>query len=116
MEWTVLEHPEFSGECQALPEDVSDKLDACILLLQQFGPQLGRPWCDTLVGSGHANMKELRFKQNGVWRFAFAFDHDRNAVILIGGNKEGRNQKRFYKELIAKADGRFDDWLNASDN
>ena len=61
-------------------------------------------------------MKELRFKQNGVWRFAFAFDHDRNAVILIGGNKEGQNQKKFYKELIAKADGRFDDWLNASDN
>ena len=30
-------------------------------MLEQFGPQLGRPRVDTLNGSRHANMKELRF-------------------------------------------------------
>ena len=60
-------------------------------------------------------MKELRFKLEGVWRFAFAFDPERNAVMLVGGNKEGKNQKRFYKQLIATADDRFDDWLEADD-
>jgi len=32
-------------------------------LLQEFGPQLGRPRVDTLKGSRYANMKELRFKR-----------------------------------------------------
>jgi hypothetical protein len=43
-------------------------------LLEQFGPSLGRPWADTLNGSRHANLKELRFDAaDGVWRVAFAF-------------------------------------------
>ena len=54
-------------------------------------------------------MKELRFKaEDGVWRFAFAFDPDRNAIILCGGDKSGGSERRLYKRLIAKADGRFD--------
>jgi hypothetical protein len=116
MTWTVLEHPTFAEERDALPAAVSDKLDAMILLLEQFGPDLGRPAVDRLNASAHANMKELRFKQAGVWRFAFAFDPERNAVVLVGGNKEGQNQKRFYKQLIATADARFDDWLAADDD
>ncbi len=65
---------------------------------------------DTLRGSKHANMKELRFEgQNGneEWRAAFAFDPDRRAVILVAGPKQGVNQKRFYRQLIAVADKRF---------
>lgn len=63
---------------------------------------------DTLNGSCHANMKELRFEAaDGVWRFAFAFDHKRQAIILCGGDKSGGSEKRFYKQLIRKADERF---------
>ena len=67
----------------------------------------------TAIGSGHANMKEVSVKEQGVWRFAFAFDEERNAVVLVGGNKQGKNQKRFYKSLITTADKRFDQWLEA---
>jgi len=78
------------------------------LLLEQFGSQLGRPTVDTLKGSKHANMKELRFKaDNGVWRVAFAFDPKRRAILLVAGNKSGVSETRFYKELIRKADERF---------
>ena len=78
-------------------------------LLQKFGPQLGRPRVDTLKGSRHANMKELRFSAaGGEWRVAFAFDPKRKAILLIGGDKSGRGEKRFYRELIRKADNRFD--------
>ena len=115
MTWTVFEHPAFAHERGDLPQAVSDKLDAMILLLEKFGPDLGRPAVDRLNASAHANMKELRFRLEGVWRFAFAFDPERNAVVLVGGNKEGKNQKRFYKQLIAVADNRFDDWLAAND-
>ena len=82
-------------------------------LLQQFGPQLGRPHVDTLNGSRHANMKELRFSTaNGEWRVAFAFDLKRRAILLIAGDKSGGSERRFYRGLIRKADDRFDVHLN----
>jgi hypothetical protein len=58
-------------------------------------------------------MKELRFDaDNGVWRVAYAFDPERRAILLVGGDKSGVSQKRFYKMLIAKADTRFDQHLS----
>ena len=54
-------------------------------------------------------MKELRFSAaDGEWRVAFAFDSKRKAVLLVGGDKSGQSEKRFYRELIRKADNRFD--------
>ena len=114
MAWPVLLHPAFDIEARAFPPEVRRELAAMIALLQQFGPQLRRPRCDTLGGSKHANMKELRFDADGgVWRVAFAFDPGRQAVLLVGGDKSGVSQKRFYKSLIRKANERFDDWLEA---
>jgi len=115
MPWTVLEHPEFTKERQGLPDDVLEKLAEVLVALEDIGPSLGRPWVDTLKGSRHTNMKEIRFSTRGVWRFAFAFDPARNAVILVGANKQGENQKRFYKNLMDTADRRFDDWLDAGE-
>ena len=67
---------------------------------------------DTLKGSKHANMKELRFDcDGGVWRVAFAFDTERAAILLVGGDKGGADQRRFYRKLIANADARFDEHL-----
>lgn len=78
-------------------------------MLQEFGPQLGRPLVDTLKGSRHANMKELRFSAaDGEWRVAFAFDRRRKAILLVAGDKSGGSEKRFYRNLIRKADERFD--------
>ena len=58
-------------------------------------------------------MKELRFDAaDGVWRVAFAFDPKRNAVLLVAGGKSGGGKKRFYRQLIAKADERFDEYLS----
>ena len=109
MIWAVEFHPDFDPEYDDLAEAVQDELLAHLKLLEQFGPQLGRPRVDTLNDSRHANMKELRFDAaDGVWRFAFAFDPDRHAIVLCGGDKSGGSERRFYRKLIAKADGRFD--------
>jgi hypothetical protein len=109
MQWTVLIGDEFESEFQALPKDVQDETLAMTGLLQQFGPHLGRPHVDTLKDSRHANMKELRFDAaDGAWRVAFAFDPKRQAILLVAGDKSGGSQKRFYRELIRKADQRFD--------
>ena len=59
--WKVDLHDDFVVEYHDLPEDVQDELLACITVLEQFGPLLGRPRVDTLKGARHANMKELRF-------------------------------------------------------
>jgi len=107
--WAIELHPDFDPEFENLAEAVQDELLAHLKLLEQFGPQLGRPRVDTLNGSRHANMKELRFDAaDGVWRFAFAFDPDRNAIVLRGGDKSGGSERRFYRQLIKKADARFD--------
>jgi hypothetical protein len=100
---------EFEPEFDALHEDVQTEILALSLVLEEFGPHLGRPRVDTLKGSRHANMKELRFSAaDGEWRVAFAFDPRRSAILLMAGDKSGVSQKRFYRELIRKADGRFD--------
>lgn len=101
-------HPDFVPEYDALPDAVQDELLAHVAVLEVFGPQLGRPRVDTLKGSRHANMKELRFDAaDGVWRFAFAFDPKRRGIVLCGGDKSGSSEKRFYRQLIDKADNRF---------
>ena len=114
MSWSVLFHPEFDAEFQILDEALQDELLAHATLLGAYGPNLGRPTVDTLKGSRHANMKEMRFGWNKeVWRVAFAFDPTRQAILLVGGNKGGADQKRFYKQLILKADMRFDEHIMA---
>jgi len=49
-----------------------------VLLLEEFGPQLGRPHADTLKGSRIKNLKELRARTS--------------------------SQKSFYKKLIQSAE------------
>ena len=109
MGWVVEIGDEFGPEFDALHQDEQTEILALARLLQQFGPQLGRPRVDTLKGSSHANMKELRFAAaDGEWRVAFAFDTRRKAILLVAGDKSGGGEKRFYRELVRKADERFD--------
>lgn len=110
-----MHHDDFDPEFEAMPQMVRLELLAMTALLEVYGPALGRPHADTLTGSRHANMKELRFTaDNGVWRVAFAFDPLRRAVLLVAGDKAGVSQSRFYKRLIAKADRRYLGYLQAN--
>jgi len=94
-------HPEFDSEFSMFSEPVRREIVSLARVLGKFGPQLGRPQVDTLKGSKHPNMKELRFQaDNGPWRIAFAFDAQRKAVLLVGGDKAGVSKERFYSNLI----------------
>lgn len=107
--WVVEIADEFEPEFDALHDDVQVEILALSRLLERFGPQLGRPRVDTLNGSRHTNMKELRFAAaGGEWRVAFAFDTRRGAILLVAGDKSGISERRFYRQLIRKADNRFD--------
>lgn len=60
MSWAVQFPADFAREADALSQAVRVELIGAVRLLEQFGPGLGRPTADTLNGSKHANMKELR--------------------------------------------------------
>lgn len=112
MTWQVLLHDDFAKEVEDIDAVVKVEMLAQANLIEAFGPALGRPRVDTLNGSKHKNMKELRFSAgDGEWRVAFAFDPLRQAVLLVAGDKSGVAQAAFYKKLITKADKRFGEHL-----
>src|SRR3984957_19276492 len=96
VKWVVEMADELQPEFDVLAQGVRNEVLALPRALQEFGPKLGRPRADTLKGSRHANMKELRFSAaDGEWRVAFAFDPMRNAILLVAGDKSGGSEKRF---------------------
>ena len=108
--WNIEITDEFLAWWSALDESQQDSLQASIELLESEGPALGRPHADTVNGSRHANMKELRTQHKGSpLRTFFAFDPRRSAILLIGGDKTG--DKRFYDRMIPLADQLYDDYL-----
>jgi hypothetical protein len=106
--WNVAFHEDFLPEFVSLTNPVQKALAAHVEVLRQQGPMLPRPYADTLKGSIHPNMKELRFNaENGVWRVAYAFDPNRRAILLVAGDKVGKSKKLFYANFISVADRRF---------
>lgn len=113
-EWTVSFHDEFDTEFEAFSKDVQDELLASAIAVKRLGPHADRPTVGTLSNPRHPNMKELRFSANNgteVWRAAFAFDPNRHAIILVAADKQGVDEKKFYKDLLKKANKRFDQHL-----
>ena len=112
--WAVLTTDEFDQWFAALSSDARVEVAAKITMLSEFGPRLSRPHADTLNGSKHANMKELRVStKDQELRIAFAFEPQRSAVVLVGGDKSGVSQRQFYKRLITKADKLYDAHLES---
>ena len=107
--WTAITTDEFDRWFEAdLSGEEREEIVAVVNLLKLFGPMLKRPHADTLKGSKYSNMKELRAKTSrSELRVAFAFDPDRQAVLLTGGDKSGIGQKAFYAQLIDRADRLF---------
>lgn len=100
----------IAGWLASLDDDSREQVVAAIELLEDRGPQLGRPIVDTVSASRHKNMKELRPGSSGrsELRVLFAFDPERS---LIAGDKAG-DWKRWYKQNSPLADDLFDDHLN----
>ncbi|WP_047692754.1 type II toxin-antitoxin system RelE/ParE family toxin [Kocuria sp. ZOR0020] len=102
----------IAGWLASLDDDSRAQVVAAIELLEDRGPQLGRPIVDTVSSSRHRNMKELRPGSSGrsELRVIFAFDPERSAIMLIAGDKAG-NWTRWYKKNIPLADDILDDHL-----
>jgi hypothetical protein len=80
---------------------------------------LGRPRVDVIHGTRLHNLKEARV-DIGV-RLLFAFDSNRDLVMLVGGDKTGK-WNRWYPEKITQAERLYEEherrngkgppWLN----
>ena len=93
-----------------LDADAKEAIVTSLRILRGIGPSLGRPQVDVIIDSKHKNMKELRIQnKQRLFRILFAFDPDRKAILLIGGDKRG--DKRFYERMIPLADALFDEHL-----
>jgi hypothetical protein len=110
MAWAVEFTDEFEAWWNGLTEAEQEDVDFGVGLLRVYGPILPRPHSDTVKGSRHSNMKELRVKHKGdPYRVLYAFDPRRTAILLIGGNKTGDAQ--WYGRMIPVADDLFDQHL-----
>jgi hypothetical protein len=109
MVWEV-EYTDFFGKWyHDLSEDLQDKVTAVVELLEERGPALGRPACDTLEGGRNPNLKELRPLGTNV-RILFVFDPRRTAILLVGGDKTGR-WNEWYNEMIPVAERLYEEHL-----
>ena len=104
--WKIYSSKEYEVWFETLDSESKEAVLERVLLLEAFGPNLPRPYADVLKGSEmYKNLKELRAKtMNHILRVAYYFDRKRNAILLTGGDKKGKNEERFYKNLIAEAD------------
>lgn len=112
MQWTVITHPAVAEWLVTIDKGTFGQITAAVRELAQEGPALGRPLADTVKGSRHKNMKELRPGSSGrsEIRILFAFDKERQAILLVAGDKAGK-WERWYKQAIPLADIRFDEHL-----
>jgi hypothetical protein len=107
--WTVLFSVEAEEWLASLTDQEWSSIMASIEMLEEQGPSLGRPAVETITGSRHRNMKELR-SFGGHLRALFAFDPRRRAVVLLGGDKAG-DWARWYERSIPRADALYDEYL-----
>ena len=108
--WNIERTEEIVAWIAQLDDDAKEAIYKTLLILRELGPSLGRPYVDTIENSKHKNMKELRVQnKKRLFRLFFAFDPDRNALLLIGGDKRG--DKRFYQRMIPIADEIYNRYL-----
>lgn len=114
MTWSVSAGEEVKAFLNTLTNDEFKEVGARLALLRDMGPHLKRPHADTLSGSRHKNMKELRIPhKEKQFRILFAFDTERNAILLVGGDKVPLGEKLWYPKFIAMADDLYDAHENA---
>ncbi|MCP4488037.1 MAG: type II toxin-antitoxin system RelE/ParE family toxin [Gammaproteobacteria bacterium] len=74
------------------------------------GPNLPYPYSSGITRSEHSHMRELRIQHAGrPYRTLYSFDPRRTAILLIGGDKAGKNN--WYNEYILIADRLYDEYI-----
>ena len=97
----VQKTAEFERWRSNLAAERRASVDGAISRIARDGPTLGRPQVDVIHGSRVHKLKEARIDRGT--RVLFAFDSNRNAVMLVGGDKTGQ-WNRSYPQKIRLAE------------
>jgi len=109
----VVYTDEFEAWWDGLSEREQDDVGAVVDALQERGVGLRFPLSSAIRGSKIA-LRELRIQSGGhPLRVFYAFDPKRQAVLLIGGDKTGRD--RFYAEMIPAAEAIYEAYLKETE-
>lgn len=101
---------DFAGWWNDIDEAGQEDVAAYVDRLAARGPHLPHPYSSGVEGSRHSHMRELRVQSNGrPIRVFYAFNPERTAILLIGGDKTGDD--RFYETMIPIADSLYDEHL-----
>ena len=99
----IVTTPTFERWIGGLGSERAARVSAAMLRVARGGPLLGRPRVDSIQGSRLHNLKELRL--GNTMRVLFAFDPNRRAVMLVGGDKAG--SKGWYRDHIRVAEREY---------
>jgi hypothetical protein len=111
MQAEVVGTAEFEEWYDTLNDDDTEAVSRVVGLLEARGVTLGHPYSSALAGSRYP-LRELRVQSHGhPLRIVYAFDPERQAVLLVGGDKTGED--RFYETMIPRAERVWEDYLAA---
>lgn len=118
MIWEILITDEYEQWFLGLTDKEQEDVLSMVDVLEIKGPQLARPYADSLKGTNKVkNLKELRVQHAGKpYRVFYAFDPTRKAILLCGGRKDGKKDKTFYDRYIPLAEKEFLNYLKNSDS
>lgn len=103
MAYEVEVTDEWLAWFESLGVEEQDEVAATIGLLEERGPHLPFPYSSGVSSSRHSHMRELRAQVRGrPVRTLYAFDPRRIAILLIAGDKTGKD--RWYEIFVPKAD------------
>jgi len=112
LDWDIEYTEQFLKWWHNLKEEEQITVDASIRLLEHFGPNLRFPYSSGIAGSKFGHMRELRIQHQGKpYRVLYAFDPRRVALLLLGGNKQGKND--WYKKFISIADQLYEQHIKS---
>ena len=110
--WTVEVSEEFDEWTRSLTDKAMIDVDASVHLLEERGPLLGFPHSSSVHGSKYGQMREVRVQHKGKpIRILYAFDPRRHAILLLGGDKTGKES--WYEKNVPVADKIFTQHLRA---
>lgn len=110
MNWEIELTDEAVEWLMSLDRGDTVAITSSIDALAVVGPTLGRPLVDSIKGSRHHHMKELR-SIGGNLRALFCFDPRRTAIVLLGGDKTN-DWSGWYRRNIPVADDLYDAYLD----
>jgi hypothetical protein len=101
---------EFQGWYEDLDLEEQLSVRRYVTMLETAGATLPFPYSSGVSSSRFPAMRELRVQHAGrPYRVLYAFDPKRSAVLLLGGEKTGKD--RWYESAIKLAEKLWDEYL-----